>query len=321
MKSNEGDRATGPLFQRLSFAVVVAIFALVVLGGVVRVTESGLGCPDWPLCHGRVIPPADTQTLIEYSHRLGASIVGVLVLAMAVVAWVRYRNRLWIVAPSTLSLVLVVIQGALGGVTVLTELEGSIVMAHLALAEVLLFTTTLVFLAAWRGLTFSRKGLGVLPMLAAVTALGVFALLLTGSYTTTSGASGACNEWPLCQGQIFMSNRLSAIHMIHRYVALLVGLLVLATVVVAWRKRSLRPDMARMGLVAGGVFLTQVFVGAIAVWWNLPAEIRALHLALATSFWIALTVLALLPYTSVEPAPQGADFDAEPLRSLRPATR
>ena len=114
---------TGPHFRYLTLATLVGVFALIVLGGVVRITESGLGCPDWPLCHGRIIPPFDAATLIEYSHRLVASVVGLLVLATLIVAWRRYRSRAWIFRPALFGLVMVIGQSALGGAAVLTELE------------------------------------------------------------------------------------------------------------------------------------------------------------------------------------------------------
>jgi len=190
-------------------------------------------------------------------------------------------------------------------------LHGDVVTAHLLLAEVVLFTTVLVFLAAWRGLRFSYRHLGVLPPLTVITVVGVLILILTGSYTTTSGASGACYEWPLCQGQIFMLDRLPAIHMIHRYIALLVGPLVFLTAMMVWMKRDFIPNAGRIGVAAAVVFLTQVFVGAIAVWWALPEEVRVLHLALATLLWIVVVVLALSPYLSLERGLQGMDFCTE----------
>ena len=81
----------------------VAAFGQVSLGGVVRVTDSGLGCPDWPLCHGRLIPTFDSATLIEYSHRLSASLLTVLVVATAVLSWRHYRDRPWVMVPSALA--------------------------------------------------------------------------------------------------------------------------------------------------------------------------------------------------------------------------
>ena len=290
-------------FRRLCVATVAAVLILVVVGGVVRVTESGLGCPDWPLCHGRVIPPADAETLIEYSHRLVASIVGMLVLVMTVWTWLKYRHLLIFLVPCTLGLVLVIAQGALGGATVLTELEGELVTAHLALAEALLALFILISLSAIRGISFSRLSINRTAVLAGATALGVYVLLITGSIVTTSGASGVCNDWPLCQGGSFMSGKLPAIHMAHRYVAVVAGVLVLATVVWTVRGRAVRPDLALAGAVAGALFLAQVVVGAVAVWSGLPAELRALHLALATTVWAALAAVALLPYANaVTPA-------------------
>src|SRR5437667_139518 len=91
-------------FRALSVATAVATYALVVLGGVVRVSGSGLGCPDWPLCHGRVLPPLDLHAIIEYSHRTAASLTSTLVVLTAAVAWMAWRNRRDLVVPAALQL-------------------------------------------------------------------------------------------------------------------------------------------------------------------------------------------------------------------------
>ena len=90
----------------------VSVFLLVILGGVVRVTGSGLGCPDWPLCYGKVLPPWEYTAVIEYTHRFVASvIVGPLVLATAIVALARYRSDRWVWIPAAISVPMLIIQG------------------------------------------------------------------------------------------------------------------------------------------------------------------------------------------------------------------
>ena len=213
---------TGPHFRYLTLSTLIGVFALIVLGGVVRITESGLGCPDWPLCHGRIIPPADVATLIEYSHRLVASVVGLLVLATLIVAWRHYRSRAWTFRPALFGLVMVIGQSALGGAAVLTELSSIVVMVHMAMAQALLACFALVCLDAWRGLSLAGRRFDGRVLLSAAAAVGVLLLILTGSYVALSGAAGACNQWPLCQGgKFFVASELPLIHVAHRLASVL----------------------------------------------------------------------------------------------------
>jgi heme A synthase len=293
----------GRRFQVLSLVSVVTIFSLVVLGGVVRLTESGLGCPDWPLCHGKVIPPLDTATLIEYSHRLVASLVGVLVVATGVVVWRSYRGRPWLVAPATLGVVLLVFQVLLGGFTVLRDLPGEIVMAHLATAQLLLASALVVCLVALNeatagapGATGDWKGRRI-PVLTLAALAAVYAVLLTGSYVTVSGATTACGKWwPLCQGGLLPEGQHAAMHMVHRLMGLLAAGLVAAVVAAAWLRRGDGRWIGWAAVVVGAAFLAQVLVGAGIVFGDFALAARLAHLAMASLVWTALATLALLLY-------------------------
>ncbi|MEE8465810.1 MAG: COX15/CtaA family protein [Dehalococcoidia bacterium] len=292
-------------FQSISAVTVAAVFALVILGGVVRVTGSGLGCPDWPGCDGGLLPPLETKALIEFSHRVMASlVVGPLILFLFISAWVRYRREPWILVPGSLAFGLVIAQAMLGGATVLTELPGASVMAHLAVGEALVACLVVLAVVAYRG----PLEIGVpdwatgktrrFPALAMIAGAALFLLLLSGSYVTITGSTGACFEWPLCQGEVFPDQRLQLIHMLHRYVAGIVGLFALYSLHLGFRGRTQPIEIRVFSMVAMALIVAQIFAGAGAVWSDFSQELRALHLALATAVWIAISALIALTFSN-----------------------
>ncbi|MFQ6019865.1 MAG: heme A synthase, partial [Dehalococcoidia bacterium] len=223
----------------------IATYALIVLGGTVRATDSGLACPDWPRCHGQLIPPLDTPVLIEYSHRLAAVSVGLLILGMAVTAWLWHRDNRFVLAGATLAVPVLIAQALVGGVTVNMELPDTVVAVHLALALLLLALLVVTAVVAfWHrrpqvsngpvsaNLSPSRA----FPVLTAVAALATFVLILTGSYVANSGASLVYPDWPLFDGKLVSAGgRLADLHYAHRLMAVVVGLLLLAVAAQAWR--------------------------------------------------------------------------------------
>ena len=299
-------------FKIVSLAALLAAIGQVSLGGVVRVTGSGLGCPDWPLCHGQIIPPFELTTLIEYSHRLTATLVGVLVLATLVLAWRLYRSRTWILTPSIAGMVLVIAAAALGGATVLTDLAWGVRLVHLAIAEALVASMVLVTVGAWTVSSASASAAvdgddasGLSPLLK-MSLVGVFVLILSGSYMVGRGAGSSCSSWPLCVGAEIPGGEAYAIHMAHRIVSGLVGLVVFATAMYGWMLRAQRPGLGPASVALAALFLAQVLVGAGTVWSGFSTELRVTHLAMATVAWSALALVAALTFVPSWTAQPGA---------------
>ena len=278
-------------FRRLAFVTAFFAYLQTALGGVVRVTGSGLGCPDWPLCHGRPYPAADIHSIIEYSHRTVGTITGLLLIATVVMAWVVFRVQRPLVAwLATASLVAIAAEGALGGVVVANELSPWLVVVHLGLAMIILgflIATAVMSLPASAGVPGAR-----FRRIAAITAAATYLLLLTGSTVVASSADESCHSWPLC-GNGFMLNftGANAFTMLHRGAVLVIGVLLVYTLISAMRQAALRP-VASATLF---VFALQVAVGAGAAWTDL-SFFNGLHVAIATLVWVGVLSTALLTF-------------------------
>ena len=258
-----------------AWAAIVALFLLMTMGNIVSATGSGLGCPDWPLCHGRLLPPGDIQVLIEFSHRLKAIPFTLLLLVTVVLTWRRTTAR----APRRLSLVLVgllVAQIGLGGVTVLFKLPALVSTAHLVNA--LLILAGLITLAEG-----ARAHPAVPARLGRLAVAGLAALLLQlalGGYVRHAGAGLACPDFPLCSGSLLPHHWESAVHWVHRWLGVaLLGLFVHAALA------ARRTALAKPAAAAAGLATLQVVLGIAAVLDGLAVPLRAAHAVVAYALW------------------------------------
>ena len=273
----------------LTLLASIATYLLIVLGGLVRATGAGLACPDWPLCHGRLIPPMQGLVIIEYSHRLVASLVGVLTLAVAVSAW-RYRRIRWHAAAA---LLLVGMQIVLGGLTVRTELTAWLVVAHLGTAMTFFATLVGLTLRAWTGDPPPQRT--ALRTWSWITLAATFGLVLLGGYVGATEAGIACPDWPLCYGRILPPlGGAAAVHMAHRFAAAGAGLLILITAATAYRLERRRDDLQALTAVAVGLLVLQVLLGALNVEYKLAPGVTTSHLATAAALFAVLVMLAVL---------------------------
>ena len=290
--------------KRLTAVTGISTFVLIIVGGVVRVSDSGLGCGPagsgfhgWPFCNGDVVPGVDLNSIVEYTHRVLAIAVGFMILSLFVLAWRRHRRLL----PVTGALLaLVIAQGGLGGATVEENLEEVYVAAHLGLAMLLLG----LLLYLWREVSGARSESGGPRGVAIAASVAVLCTVVAGGYMAGTqnygradyqlgdGAHHACGkEFPSCNGEFmpFGESRLVDIHLTHRAFMYLASILVIALVIVALRRRvAVRYAWALAFLLA-----SQVLVGALNVWLDEYELLILLHLALGTLLWAASLAMTL----------------------------
>jgi protoheme IX farnesyltransferase len=285
-------------YRALVYVTLVLSFLVVVWGGVVRVTGSGLGCPDWPLCHGQFLPGLDTATRIEWFHRFIAIAGGLSLATLGLVTIARHRADHRVLALVVAAGVLYVLQAVLGGIVVLLELPDTWVTAHLANAEILLAVLTVLAVEIhWPALAARAQGAPWTALVFAA-AVGTFVLMLTGAYVRGADASTACTTWPLCDGGAFPTFGAPAVHMAHRWVAGFVGVVLLAACWQAWRHRREAPGLGALAVLTALTFAAQVVVGAANPLSGFSPWALGAHPALASLVWcltVGLTAVAWRP--------------------------
>ena len=293
----------------LALAAAITTVFLISLGSFVRVTGSGLACPDWPLCHGSIIPPFEYHVLIEYSHRLTAAIVGLLVAAMFVVAFLASRadeqpTRRALI-PAAITLVVMLTQAGLGGVAVITELPPPIVTLHLFLAEAILALLIVTMMAAAPRQTASADGQEIphrdakrLYLWAVIAAAMTLVMILSGSYVVAEEATLACGSgfsaWPLCDGSIMPSGFDPNIHMGHRWMVVIGTLTTGYVAFLAWRQKKNDRMISRVGQATLHLLAVQIVIGALVPWTEFHHTARVAHITLASLTWAAAVLLVIL---------------------------
>lgn len=287
------------LFTRLAVATALLTLGLIVFGAIVRVTDSGLGCGNhWPLCNGTIIPPLDNLTAwIEWLHRLFALLIGLFGVGTLIVAIRAYRNRdRAVLGMTVLAAVLFAVQSALGALVVVLDLPPTMVTLHLGTAMLLLASLLVAAVFSTYQPKIRHKPDNVTSLTYITTALSLV-IILTGALVRGSGATLACVDWPLCNGDLlpFSQGQLAIIHMTHRFAVLAFGisLLVLVWLVLRDRKDQQARTLAVAALVA---YLAQAGVGAMFVISSAAPLWGAAHVGLAAATWAALVILSAIEW-------------------------
>ena len=281
--------------HRLAVVTAAATFLLLFMGGLVTSTGSGLAVPDWPLSFGRFFPPMVGGVLFEHGHRMAATFVGALTLALALSIVVR-EPRPSVRALGLLALVAVVLQGVLGGVTVLYKLPLAVSVAHACVGQIFFCLT--VALAVVTGIEWqapSPAASSALPAIAATTTALIFGQLLLGALVRHMGAGLAISDFPLAFGRLVppLVTPYITVHFAHRIGALAVAISVItAAAVTRWRHRG-DGGLERPALLALALLVLQIALGGVSVWSHRAVLPTTAHLVvgaalLATSLTLTL---------------------------------
>jgi heme A synthase len=292
------DTRARSLFRYTTFAALLVAIAQVTLGGIVRVTGSGDACPDWPLCYGQLIPPFEYHIVLEYSHRLSATLVGLIVLAVVILAWRHYRTNQVVFFASIGGGLLVIAAALLGGLTVLSELTWWIRLIHLSIAELVIASIAIAWLGSRGEVAVPKEALAYAPRhgrwVVWLAVGGVFVSILYGGYMVGVSYGSSCVTWPHCNGSMAPRGLPFEIHMGHRYLTVILGMIFASAAYISWRKGVVYPEIRGVIIFMLLMFGTQVIVGAFTVWTGFAIALKVAHLSLATLMWLSVVVLALM---------------------------
>ena len=301
-------------FRRLTGTVISFTLILIVLGAVVRSTGSGLACPDWPQCYGLWLPTPESlaglggvdfsygQVMLEWTHRLIAGvIVGPLVLWLVIWSFKLRHESGVLPVMMIFALLLVLVQAGLGGLTVLRGNIPWSVAIHLSVALVFLSILIFVFLSSERqsGIGWSVDYVGTSARILAGMALAVALITISsGAITAKSGASFACESWPLCDAFQWpdLSDWLVRVHMGHRVFALSVVVFIILLYLTGVRNRREAPRFYKDVRMAFFLTIGEVGLGALVVFTGVPLWGAVIHQAFGALLFAVLTTAFLRPF-------------------------
>jgi cytochrome c oxidase assembly protein subunit 15 len=318
------------------FSVLVAASTLILIlaGGLVTSTGSGLAVPDWPNTYGWFMFTFPLDKMVggifyEHGHRLIASTVGFLILVQAFWLW-RAEPRRWVQRLGFVALAAVIAQGILGGITVLFFLPDPISISHAGLAQVVFCLTVTIALVTSRGWARSytdRAGAapddGTLQKVAIATTLLIYTQIIVGATMRHTEAGLAIPDFPWVFGQLVPPHwdAKIAVHYAHRIGAIVVSVMVLATTLHVFAYHRSRRELVRPSVLLLLLLALQVTLGAYVIWSGKQFVINSLHVMTGASVLAASLVLTLRAHRARFSAEGAASKDAAYVQEVRERER
>jgi cytochrome c oxidase assembly protein subunit 15 len=267
---------------------------LITLGGIVCVTGSAAGCPDWPGCYGRIVPPPQVNAIIEVLHRFVAALTSPFILAAAIVGWRRTRSIRLVSRPPVIAIPFLLAVVVFGALAVLRGLPRGLAAVDLgsALIVLALMVAATAAAAARRANPDLPDRLSIRDAGLALGALGAtFVVLVSGVLVAGKGSLTRCLGWPMAR---IMPNDLPGWPQAARpLVAGVASVLILALVVNAWRTQRRSAAYRAVATAAGVVLLVEVVAGALMLTAGFAIPLLVISVAAAAALWSLLAVLVV----------------------------
>jgi cytochrome c oxidase assembly protein subunit 15 len=298
---------TTPWLTRYARLLVAATLFLVAAGGMVTSTGSGLAVPDWPTTYGYSMFSYPFGKMVggifyEHGHRLIATTVGLLTIGLVIWLW-RVEPRRWVRRLGVAALGAVILQGLLGGLTVLFFLPDAISISHAGLAQIffgMTVTIALVVSPSWRVPAQALADDAVLRRRAVILTGLIYLQIIVGATMRHTGAGLAIPDFPLAFGGLLPPAWTGqiAVHFAHRIGAVLVTIAVLLTAAYIWRLHGNRPDLVRSSSLLVLLVSLQVSLGALVVLTERQPAINTLHVAIGAAVLGTSVVIAMRAWRS-----------------------
>jgi cytochrome c oxidase assembly protein subunit 15 len=292
-------RSSDAWLHRYAIVVAMATIVLIYAGGLVTSTDSGLSVPDWPLSYGQVFPEMVGGVFYEHGHRMVAAMVGLLTVILSFWLW-RSEPRPWVRRLGLLAVAAVIVQGVLGGITVLLMLPKAISIAHAGLAQMFLCLTVALAVFTSPSWNVKRPRLQdsrriTLRHLTGITTAAIYVQILLGALVRHTASGLAIPDFPLVYGGLVppFFTRQILVHYIHRIGALAVTILVLWVLVRVLRRYRLEGVLVKPAVFLAAMLVIQIYLGGETVWSSRATVPMTLHVAVGAITLAASLVLAL----------------------------
>jgi len=279
------------------------VYLLVVLGGIVCITDSSSACPDWPWCYGRLIPPLEVKAIIEYTHRFFTMVTGLFLIATLIMGWIKtpkVKPLKWLPVLTLLLTGAVSFFGARVVLSGLTPIQAALDLGLALLVLATMLVTTLVAYAYRENpgesprFTFKQP----LTKLSLLTALLIFAVLDSGVLVAQKGSVIRCVGWPMYFGQLAPGNLSTPAHIIRLILAAIASLIIIYLVVQSRKTRDKSSLIHRIANALGLFFAFEILVGIIMIATGYHVLLLGFFVVSVVALWGASVILsALLGFT------------------------